>query len=160
MSRWRSGLLFVLTISAIYLYGFPSATIIYGGGVLLHAGAGILLAVLLIPILRHIFRDSPLEIRLGWLLITAGTFLGLVLLKVGTPNRFRVWLILHISICAAGILLIGTSWLARHGWFGTGLVGAAASFVILLCCSPESPLVPGGLAKSPGKMLTGWPTRN
>src|SRR5258708_26387232 len=120
MNRWRSGLLFVLTISAIYLYGFPSATIIYGGGVLLHAGTGVLLAILLIPILRHIFRDSPLEIRFGWLLITAGTFLGLVLLKIGTPNRFRVCLILHISICAAGVLLIGTSWLARHGSIGTG----------------------------------------
>jgi len=88
MSRWRSGLLLVLTISAIYLYGFPSATIIYGGGVLLHAGAGILLAILLIPILRHIFRDSPLEIRLGWLLITAGTFLGLVLLKLAPLTGF------------------------------------------------------------------------
>jgi hypothetical protein len=97
MSRWRSGLLLVLSLSAIYLFAFPSATIIDGCGVLLHAGAGILLAVLLIPILRRVLRDSPLEIRFGWLLITAGTLLGLVLIKIGTPNRFRLWLFLHIG---------------------------------------------------------------
>src|SRR6266404_4123160 len=130
MSRWRFGLLLLLTLSAIYLYAFPSATIIYGGGVLLHAGAGILLAVLLIPILRQAFRDCPIEIRFGWLLIAAGTILGLALIKVGTPHRLRGWLFLHIALCAAGILLTGTSWLARRGWFGKGLTGAAASFVL------------------------------
>ena len=46
MIRWRFPLLFLLALSAIYLYAYPTATIIYGGGVLLHTGAGILLAVL------------------------------------------------------------------------------------------------------------------
>src|SRR5579859_2451812 len=131
MSRWQSGLLLLLTFSAIYLYAFPSATILYAGGVLLHAFGGVLLAVLLIPILRHLFRDSQLEVRFGWLFIAAGTLLGLVLIKIGTPNRFRTWLYLHIALCAVGVLLLGTSWLARRGWFGKGLAGAAASFAVL-----------------------------
>jgi len=71
MTHWRFPLLFLLTLSAIYLYAYPAATIVYGGGVLLHTGAGILLAVLLIPILRQVFRDCPVEIRFGWLLIAA-----------------------------------------------------------------------------------------
>jgi Flp pilus assembly protein TadD len=131
MTRWRFPLLLLLTLSAIYLYAYPAATIIYGGGVLLHAGAGILLAVLLIPILRQVFRNCFLEIRFGWLLIAAGTLLGLVLIKIGTPNRFRFWLYLHIALCVAGVLIVATSWLTRQGWLGKGFTGAVASFAAL-----------------------------
>jgi Flp pilus assembly protein TadD len=131
MSRWRSGLLLLLTFSAVYLYAFPSATILYASGVLVHAGGGVLLAILLIPILRHVFGECPLEIRFGWLLIATGTLLGLVLIKIGTPNRFRAWLYLHIALCAVGVLLVATSWLARRGWLGKGFTGAAASFGLL-----------------------------
>ena len=131
MIRWRFTLLLILTFSAIYLYAFPTATIVYGLGVLLHAGVGILLAIALIPILRQVFRDCSLEIRFGWLLIAGGTLLGLILIKIGTPSRFRTWLYLHIALCAAGVLLIGASWLARRGWLGKGFAGATASFAAL-----------------------------
>jgi Flp pilus assembly protein TadD len=131
MTRWRFPLLFLLTLSAIYLYAYPTATILYGGGVLLHTGAGIVLALLLLPILRQVFRDAPLEIRFGWLLIAAGTLLGLVLIKIGTPNRFHLWLYLHIALCAAGVLLVATSWLTRRSWLGQGLAGAVTSFAVL-----------------------------
>jgi len=131
MTRWRFPLLFLLTLSAVYLYAYPTATIMYGGGVLVHTGAGIVLALLLIPILRQVFRDCPLEIRFGWLLIAAGTLLGLVLIKIGTPNRFHLWLYLHIALCAAGVLLVATSWLTRRGWLGKGLAGAVTSFAVL-----------------------------
>src|ERR1051325_5248284 len=131
MIRWRFTLLLILTFSAIYLYAFPTATIVYGLGVLLHAGVGILLAIALIPILRQVFRDCSLEIRFGWLLIAGGALLGLILIKIGTPSRFRTWLYLHIALCAAGVLLIGASWLARRGWLGKGFAGATASFAAL-----------------------------
>jgi Flp pilus assembly protein TadD len=131
MTRSRFPLLFLLTLSAIYLYAYPAATIMYGGGVLLHTGAGIVLAVLLIPILRQVFRDCPLEIRFGWLLIAAGTLLGLVLIKIGAPNRFHLCLYLHIALCAAGVLLVATSWLTRRGWLGKGFAGAVTSFAVL-----------------------------
>lgn len=131
MSRSRFALLLLLTLSAIYLYAFPSATIIYGGGVLLHAGAGLLLAILLIPILRQVFRNCSWELRFGWLLIAAGTLLGLALIKIGTPHRLRTWLYLHIVLCSVGVLFVGTSWLASRGWLGKGLAGRAASFAAL-----------------------------
>src|SRR5258707_9714713 len=128
MTRWRFPLLLLLILSAIYLYAYPAATIIYGGGVLLHTGAGILLAVLLIPILRQVFRNCSLEIRFGWLLIAAGSLLGLVLIKIGTPNRFRFWLYLHIALFVAGVLLVPASWRTRQGWLGKGFTGAVATF--------------------------------
>src|SRR5258708_19641257 len=131
MTRWRFPLLFLLSLCAIYLYAYPAATIIYGGGVFLYTGAGIFLAVLLIPISRQVFRECPLEIRFGWLLIAAGTLLGLVLIKIGTPNRFHLWLYLHIALCAAGVLLVATSWLTRRGWLGKGFAGAVTSFAVL-----------------------------
>jgi Flp pilus assembly protein TadD len=139
MIRRRAALLVLLTLSAIYLYAFPAATIIYGAGVLLHVGVGIVLAVWLIPILRQAFRDCPLEIRCGWVLISAGTLVGLALIKIGTPHRFRAWLYLHITFCAIGVLLVGTHWLAEHGWFGKGSRGRATSFLVLA-------LVMGGIA--------------
>jgi len=131
MSRWRSILVLVLTLSAIYLYTFPAATIIYGGGVLLHAGSGILLAVLLIPILRAVFRERSVGEKFGWVLLTAGTILGLALIKIGTPNRFKTWLYLHIALCAAGVLLLASAWIARRGWLGKGFAGTAASFAVV-----------------------------
>src|SRR5215510_14252334 len=126
MSRWRLGFVLVLTLSAIYLYTFPAATILYGGGVLLHAGAGILLAVLLVPILRAVFSGFSLAEKFAWLLLGAGTLLGLVLIKIGTPNRFKAWLYLHIAFCAAGVLLLAANWVAQRGWVGKGFAGAAA----------------------------------
>src|SRR5262245_48285651 len=115
MIRWRLRLVLVLTLSAIYLYAFPAATLLYGGGVLLHAGVGIVLAVLLIPSLRAVFRDCGLAGKLAWTLLAAGTILGLLLIKIGSPHRFKVWLMLHIALCAAGVLLLATVWLARRG---------------------------------------------
>src|SRR5215471_12247596 len=105
MVRWGPRLLVFLTASAIYLYAFPSATIFYGTGVLLHAGFGVVLAILLIPIVRWAFRESTLAVRFGWLFLTAGTILGLVLLKIGTPRHLRAWLFLHITFCFVGVLL-------------------------------------------------------
>ena len=127
MSRWRLGFVLVLTLSAIYLYAFPTATILYGGGVLLHAGVGILLAVRLTPILRAVFRDCGFAEKLAWTLLAAGTILGLVLIKIGTPHRFKIWLILHVALSTAGVLLLATAWLARRGWLGRGSAGAVAS---------------------------------
>ena len=45
MKRWRSLSVFVLAITAFYLYAFPAATIPYAITVLVHAGVGLLLAV-------------------------------------------------------------------------------------------------------------------
>jgi tetratricopeptide (TPR) repeat protein len=127
MSRWRFGLVLVLTFSATYLYAFPAATITYGGAVLLHTAAGILFAVLLIPILRSVLRKCCFGEKLAWLLLAGGTILGLVLIKIGTPNRFKIWLYLHITLCVAGVLLLAGAWIARRGWLGQGFAGAAAS---------------------------------
>src|ERR1700682_4125053 len=119
MGRWRLRSLLALAASAIYLYGFPSATITYGTLVLFHVAVGILLTVLLLPFLFRLLRvDTPLA-RVGWLFLAAGAVLGVALIFVGTLNRLKPWLYAHIALCAVGCLFVATAWLASRGWLGT-----------------------------------------
>src|SRR5689334_20974244 len=119
MERWRLRSLLVLVASAIYLYGFPSATVTYGAIVLFHIGVGLLLTALLLPVLFRLLRvDSPIA-RLGWIFLAAGAALGAGLIFVGTPNRLKPWLYAHIALCTVGALFVASAWLANRGWLGT-----------------------------------------
>src|ERR1700687_5702689 len=119
MERWRLRSLFALAASAIFVYGFPSATITYGTLFLFHVAVGILLTVLLLPFLFRLLRvDTPLA-RVGWLFLAAGAVLGVALIFVGTLNRLKPWLYAHIALCAVGCLFVATAWLASRGWLGT-----------------------------------------
>jgi Flp pilus assembly protein TadD len=119
MERWRLGSLLALSASAIYLYGFPSATIPYGILVLFHVAVGILLTVLLLPVLFRLQRvDTPLA-RVGWIFLAAGAVLGIGLIFVGTLNRLKPWLYAHIVLCVAGGLFVATASLASRGLLGT-----------------------------------------
>ena len=119
MDRWRTRSVLVLAASAVYLYGFPSATIPYGVVVLFHAAVGMLLTVLLLPFPIKLLRTGDAIARLGWLLLTTGAVLGVALIYVGTPNRLKGWLFAHIGLCVIGSLFVATSWLASRGWLGT-----------------------------------------
>ncbi|HEY4818190.1 MAG TPA: multiheme c-type cytochrome, partial [Candidatus Acidoferrum sp.] len=137
MERWRLRSLLALAASAIYLYGFPSATISYGMLVLFHVAVGILLTLLLIPFLFRLLRvDAPLA-RVGWAILVAGAALGIALIFIGTLNRLKPWLYAHIALCVVGSLFVATAWLASRGLLGitaaqrlfrfAGLVLAAAA---------------------------------
>src|SRR5579859_2196172 len=115
MDRWRSRIVLALAASAVYLYGFPSATITYGVLVLFHAAAGVVLTVLLLPFLIKVLRTGAAIARLGWLLLGAGAVLGVALVYVGTPNRLKGWLFAHIGLCVVGCLFAATAWFAAHG---------------------------------------------
>ncbi|HEX4545619.1 MAG TPA: multiheme c-type cytochrome, partial [Candidatus Acidoferrum sp.] len=129
--RWLAGALVALAVSAAYLYGYPSATISYALLVLFHIAAGIVFTVLLLlSALRLLPKETSLA-RLGWILLAAGGLLGTVLIKIGTPLRFRVWLYAHIALCVLGTLFVATSWMASRGWCGTGLVRQALGFLTL-----------------------------
>jgi len=46
--------------------------------------------------------------RLGWLSLAMGAFLGIVLIKIGTPLHLKKWLYVHIASCVFGMLLLAT----------------------------------------------------
>src|SRR5689334_10259919 len=106
MNQWRPRILFLLTLSSLYLYGFPSATLTYSGVLLFHLAAGLVLTILLVPYFLRVWREDGGANRLGWSLLAAGGILGIVLIKIGTPHRLKQWLYAHIALCMAGVFVL------------------------------------------------------
>ena len=132
MERWRLCCLLALSVSAIYLYAFPSATIPYGTLVLFHVTVGILLTALLAPVLfRLLAIDAPLA-RIGWIFLAVGAVLGIALIFVGTLNRLKPWLYAHIALSVVGSLFVATAWLASRGLLGTTAGQRVARFAGLV----------------------------
>jgi tetratricopeptide (TPR) repeat protein len=126
--HWLSGFLIFLPLSAAYLYGFPSATVTYAAVDLLHAAVGVLVFLLLLVFLIPLLGNASNLARLGWILLAAGTVLGIVLIKIGTPLRLWNWLYAHIVLCILGVLLLAASWLDSKGWLGRTNVIRALRF--------------------------------
>jgi Flp pilus assembly protein TadD len=129
--RWSSRILLALGLSAVYLYGYPSATISYFVVDLFHVAIGIVLTILLLFYLFRLLRQEPPLARLGWFLMTAGALLGMVLIKIGTPIRLKPWLHAHIALCVLGMLFLATSWLISKGWLGDSIIERGLGFAAL-----------------------------
>src|SRR5260370_41580347 len=92
VKRWLSRILLVLALSAVYLYGCPSATISYFVVDLLHVAIGIVLTILIIFYLARLLRNESLLARVGWFSLAAGSIIGIALIIIGTPLRMKTWL--------------------------------------------------------------------
>src|SRR5713101_3890452 len=130
--RWLIRSLVMLAASAVYLYGYPSATISFGIVVLFHVAAGIAFSVLLGFTLFRLLRNEGLLARFGWILLAVGATLGIVLIKIGTPSHLKSWLYAHIAMCMAGAVCLLASWLASREWLGRGAAQRGLGFVALL----------------------------
>ena len=132
MKRWRSLSLLVLALTAIYLYAFPTATIVYAAAVLLHTGLGVVLTVGLAAFLfQGVSRERWLA-RVGWVLMAGGAALGMALIYLGTPHRLRAWLYAHILICSLGVVLLATTWIKERGWLGAGALRQIFALIVIL----------------------------
>jgi tetratricopeptide (TPR) repeat protein len=129
--RGLSRFLIFLALTAAYLYGFPSATITYAVVDLLHVALGVLVFLLLLVFLVPLVWNGTVLARLGWILLAAGTFLGIVLIKIGTPHHLWNWLYAHIVLCVLGVLLLVGDWLHSKGWLGSTVFTQAFRFVAL-----------------------------
>src|SRR5215831_12616555 len=78
-----TGALLFLFFSAIYLYAFPQANVIYAGVVLAHAVVGLIASIYLLVLLFGLLRRGSWMGRLGWLLVAVSGASGIVLTKVG-----------------------------------------------------------------------------
>src|SRR4029077_17920508 len=130
--RWLSRSLIALVASAMYLYGYPSATISFGIVVLFHLAAGIVFFILLSFTLFRLLRSEGLLARFGWIFLAVGAILGIVLIKIGTPSHLKSWLYAHIALCMPGALCLFVSWLASRGWLGSGTAQRGLGSVALL----------------------------
>jgi Flp pilus assembly protein TadD len=128
LKRWLLRALVALAVSAAYLYAYPSATITYAVVVVFHLAAGIVFSLLLLLYLIRLLPRETFLARAGWTLLMAGAILGLVLIKVGTPNRLKSWLLAHIALCVIGTFLVATSWLMSRGWLSQSIVPRGLGF--------------------------------
>src|SRR5256885_1034630 len=90
--RFLRGLMFVLFGSALYLYPFPQANVLYPAIVIMHAFVGVIATILLFILLWPLLRSGTTVRKAGWLLLTVGAILGIVLLRTGTPHSEFRWL--------------------------------------------------------------------
>jgi Flp pilus assembly protein TadD len=130
--RALSWLLPLLVVSAAYLYTFPQANVFYAGVVLLHALAGVLAAILLVPALFRLLRNGSILERAGWLIVAAGAVLGLILIKTGTPRTEWKWLYLHIVISLIGAGLLIANRLGSRGHSASGAITVALRAALCL----------------------------
>src|SRR5262245_7141894 len=112
---WLRRGLFFLAASAVYLYAFPSPTLFYEAIVLAHVLTGVLVAARLGWRLWPLLRAGTALDRAGWLLLAAGTVLGLILIRIGTPHRLKAWLYAHIALCVFGLLFLVAAWFGKRG---------------------------------------------
>src|SRR5260370_14355203 len=116
MQRARNINLAFTTLSAIYLYAFPSASIPYAALVLGHVAAGFVLAALSIVALIHA-RST------GWMVTAAGAGLGMVLAFTGASRPLAPLLYAHIGVSALGVIILLAGGMRRPA------AGFAALFV-------------------------------
>ena len=131
VKRWLLASVVALALSAVYLYGYPTATISYFVVDLFHVAIGIVVTLLLIFFLFRLLPRETLLARLGWLSLLAGALLGIVLIKIGTPLRLKPWLYAHIALCVLGALFLATSWLFSKSLLGEGILPRTVGFAAL-----------------------------
>ncbi len=139
-------LVIVLAVSSIYLYVFPSPTLVYIAVVLLHAGLGTIAGIFLVVKLRGIFSLRAFQDNSGWLLIFFGALVGTALFFIGTSRPQWNWMYAHIALSFAGVAVLASRWAGRKGWMAKGHWRPAIRVALFL-----------GLAAACG--LGGWKIR-
>ena len=105
-----------LVVSAIYLYTFPQANVLYAGVVLLHAIAGVVASILLLLWLVRSWRqDGPL-VRAGMVLLFLGAIPGMALIYTGALRTEWTLVYIHIGASFLGVGLIAAARLGDRGW--------------------------------------------
>src|SRR5580692_8906827 len=125
-------LLAFLTVSAVYLYAFPQPSLFYAGVVLLHALAGVITTFLLLLFLARRLRSQNLASRLGWILVTSGALVGLILIKTGTPRAQWNLMYVHIALSLAGLGVLLAQWTGSQARLAQGISRPLFRYAICL----------------------------
>jgi len=121
-----------LTLSAIYLLAFPSATLFYEGIVVLHIFLGAGFLVLLLPGLLQLLRGRSLTEKLGWIILIVGGVAGGALIFTGARRSEWPLLYSHELISALGCAVLLWVWTGKRGWLRGGIWLGLARFAACL----------------------------
>jgi len=131
VSKWLGWLVAGLIASALYLYAFPSPTVTYVAGVLIHSALGVLAVVLFLWQVTRQFGQWTVAERFAWSVFGISAALGVVLLFIGTARPQWSWLYAHEIASLAAVVFLGAIWMARQGWFGS--TPAAPALRLVAC---------------------------
>ena len=131
MRRATSILLAILFLTAAYVYAWPTASVPYFAGVIVHLVAGIALVITFAFTLNRILRGAPTASKIGWILIALGGILGVALIFTGTRRTEWPLLYVHIAACGAGGAFLAAGWMGHHRRYKVGL--SHATEAILRC---------------------------
>src|SRR5437763_1006361 len=127
--------LIFLFLSAIYLYAFPQANVVYAAVVLAHALVGLIATIYLLVLIIGLLRRSLWMARVGWLLVAGSAVLGIVLVKVGALRADYKLFYMHILLGAAGSAVLFAHWAGKRGWlspgFGRGVLRYSVCLITL-----------------------------
>ena len=141
LTRWESKLekrislraklgpavLIFLFVSAIYLYAFPQANLVYPAVVLAHAGLGLLATVgILWQVLRSI-KSRDWLMTTSWFVLGIGAIIGAALIYLGTSRPELRLLHIHIFASLLGGVLLLALWLQSRKKAGGAAVLALPS---------------------------------
>ncbi|MGA8268070.1 MAG: multiheme c-type cytochrome, partial [Candidatus Acidiferrales bacterium] len=132
MNRLRILLLSSLFLSAAYLFSWPTATVIYEGTVAFHLVAGVLFALVALPFILRQIRSGSAADRIAWLLLLAGTALGIALIFTGASRNMNWLLYSHIGACLAGGAILAAAWAGKRGWLAASALSAAARYSLAI----------------------------
>ncbi|MGA7851018.1 MAG: tetratricopeptide repeat protein [Terriglobales bacterium] len=139
MNRALSLLIGFLVVSAIYLYAFPQANVLYAGVVLLHAVAGVVAAVwLLLWLVRSfVLRQGEPLVRIGVAVLFLGAIPGLALIYTGALRAQWTLVYVHLGVSFLGAGLIVAAHLGDRGWLPRhAAVRVAAVLAVLAVMAP------------------------
>jgi tetratricopeptide (TPR) repeat protein len=126
-----------LVASAIYLYAFPQANVLYAGVVLLHALAGVVASVLLLLWLVRSWRQGETLVRVGMASLFMGAVPGLALIYTGTLRTEWPLVYVHLGFSFLGAGLIAAARLGDRGWLPRhAALRVAAVLAVLAVLAP------------------------
>jgi tetratricopeptide (TPR) repeat protein len=123
-------MLIFLFFSAIYLYAFPQANVLYAIVVLLHAAIGVLASVYVAVFLVRKLRNSSMVAGFAWLLISASAILGLLLIKTGTSRPTWNLVYAHLALASVGCGILFADWAGRRSGLSPGFAKSALRYSV------------------------------
>jgi Tfp pilus assembly protein PilF len=128
-----------LTLSAVWLYAFPQANVLYAGVVLLHVVAGIVASILLLVRLARSWRQGEPLFRAGMVMLFLGAIPGLALIYTGALRTEWPLVYVHLGLSFFGAALIVTAWMGDRGWLSRhAAVRVAAVLAVLAVLAPAA----------------------
>lgn len=128
-----TALLYILFLTAAYVFTWPAANIPYFAAVLLHLVAGIVLVIVVGAFFRSIGSEASPAERIAWICLAIGGLLGILLIFTGTRKGEWPLLFAHIGSCVAGGALLFSAWAGRRGFMaGSYLSGAIRGVVFVV----------------------------